>query len=201
MTAQQLRASPPALSILAAIDFSDAATLVVQEALDAAWRRGAQELHFLHVHHGDQNPEQRRVRSAELLEWLGARLGAGAGSTHLVAHELQGDPAHLIVDLARDLAVDLVIVGTHGRPRLERFFLGSVASSVVRDAPCPVLVVRPKLAVSTPEIAPACPDCLAARARSRGAELWCEQHREKHGRRHTYYDPRASTWSTQRITI
>jgi nucleotide-binding universal stress UspA family protein len=47
-----------------------------------------------------------------------------------------------LVAAARDLAADLVIVGTHGRGRLARIALGSVAQHVVTDAPCPVLVVR-----------------------------------------------------------
>ena len=37
---------------------------------------------------------------------------------------------------------DLVIVGSHGRHGLQRFFLGSVAESIVRQAAVPVLVVR-----------------------------------------------------------
>jgi nucleotide-binding universal stress UspA family protein len=37
---------------------------------------------------------------------------------------------------------DLVIVGTHGRTGVPRFFLGSVAAGVVATAPCPVMTVR-----------------------------------------------------------
>ena len=39
---------------------------------------------------------------------------------------------------------DLIIVGTHGRRGLPRFFLGSVAERVVATAPCPVVTVRAK---------------------------------------------------------
>src|SRR6266571_4113109 len=38
--------------------------------------------------------------------------------------------------------VDLILMGTHGRTGLAHVFLGSVAEHVVRQAPCPVLVVR-----------------------------------------------------------
>ena len=43
---------------------------------------------------------------------------------------------------ARDSGADLVIVGSQGRTGIGRMLLGSVAESVVRHAPCPVLVVR-----------------------------------------------------------
>lgn len=40
------------------------------------------------------------------------------------------------------LAVDLIVMGTHGRGALEHLVLGSVAERVVRKAPCAVLTVR-----------------------------------------------------------
>ncbi|MEO8482473.1 MAG: universal stress protein [Acidobacteriota bacterium] len=51
-------------------------------------------------------------------------------------------PAQSIVAYARDAAIDLIIIGTHGRTGLANLFLGSVAQHVVRMAPCPVLTVR-----------------------------------------------------------
>jgi len=93
-----------------------------------------------------------------------------------------------VAQLASDLEAELVVVGTHGRRGLRRLLLGSVAEGVVRLSPCPVLVVRPReLAPEVPKIEPPCPRCLEARRASGGAELWCEQHREKHGQRHTYH--------------
>jgi nucleotide-binding universal stress UspA family protein len=53
----------------------------------------------------------------------------------------EGDPAHGIVDAVRHLGADLVVIGTHGRGRLAAAVIGSVAQSVVRTAPCPVIVV------------------------------------------------------------
>ncbi len=47
-----------------------------------------------------------------------------------------------LVETARELSADLIIVGTHGRTGLALLALGSVAAHVVNDAPCPVLVVR-----------------------------------------------------------
>lgn len=53
-----------------------------------------------------------------------------------------GDPYEAIAKAAGDEGVDLVIMGTHGRTGVARFFLGSVASRVISTAPCPVLTVR-----------------------------------------------------------
>jgi len=55
---------------------------------------------------------------------------------------VQGTPTQTIVDTAGEQRVDLIIMGTHGRPGLAHVFLGSVAEHVVRQGPCPVLVVR-----------------------------------------------------------
>lgn len=53
-----------------------------------------------------------------------------------------GDPADRIVRVARERGVDLIVMGTHGRTGLQHMLLGSVAETVVRKAPCPVLTVR-----------------------------------------------------------
>ena len=55
---------------------------------------------------------------------------------------VQGTPTQTIVDTASEQGVDLIIMGTHGRTGLAHVFLGSVAEHVVRQGPCPVLVVR-----------------------------------------------------------
>jgi nucleotide-binding universal stress UspA family protein len=51
-------------------------------------------------------------------------------------------PAAAIAQYARDLGIDLIIVGTHGRGAMAHLLMGSVAERVVRTAPCPVLTVR-----------------------------------------------------------
>jgi nucleotide-binding universal stress UspA family protein len=52
-------------------------------------------------------------------------------------------PVKGIAEYARMYGVDLIVVGTHDRAGLERLLLGSVASGVVKEAPCSVLVVKP----------------------------------------------------------
>lgn len=53
-----------------------------------------------------------------------------------------GDPRSVIEGTAKKLGADLIVMGTHGRRGLRRLLIGSVAESVVRSAPCPVLLVR-----------------------------------------------------------
>ena len=53
-----------------------------------------------------------------------------------------GEPATEIVRVANEENVDLIVMGTHGRTGLSRFFMGSVAEQVIRHATCPVLTYR-----------------------------------------------------------
>ena len=53
-----------------------------------------------------------------------------------------GKPAREIVDYAEEHDVDTIVMGSHGRPLVTRVLLGSVAETVIRRAPMPVLVVR-----------------------------------------------------------
>jgi nucleotide-binding universal stress UspA family protein len=55
---------------------------------------------------------------------------------------LEGEPAEMILKLAADASADVIVMGTHGTGGLVRFLVGSVAESVMRKAPCPVLTVR-----------------------------------------------------------
>ena len=53
-----------------------------------------------------------------------------------------GNPHHVIVDKAKELEIDVLVIATHGRTGLSHVLLGSVAEKVIRHAPCPVFVVR-----------------------------------------------------------
>jgi nucleotide-binding universal stress UspA family protein len=56
-------------------------------------------------------------------------------------HVVTGSPAHEIAKHARPS--DLIVCGTHGRSALGRLVFGSVATKLLREAPGPILVVRP----------------------------------------------------------
>lgn len=194
--------------IVVGVDFSEASELAVHQALSLASREPAAEVHLVNVVQtygaqvsyempGDASAlsvltiEEARRRFHRYADQALARFSAqnpGARVARSVAHLRFDAIAHEIAQLAADLEADLVIVGTHGRSGLSRLLLGSTAEATVRLAPCPVLVVRPKaLPDAGPRIEPPCPSCLQARRDSQGAELWCEQHRERHGQRHTYH--------------
>jgi nucleotide-binding universal stress UspA family protein len=79
--------------------------------------------------------EQRLARYHERAE------RAGVPSTTAVR---LGHPPQMIVDYAAAEAVDLIVMGTHGRTGLKHALLGSVAERVVRHAPCPVVTLRDK---------------------------------------------------------
>jgi nucleotide-binding universal stress UspA family protein len=190
-------------TLLAAVDYSDLASLVVDHAVAEIQHVGAGELHFLHVGKDREEVDPGASRD-QLANWLGAALAGKAlpPSISVIGHVANGNTAHVIVQTASDLLADLVVVGTRGRTGVQRALLGSTSESVIRHCGCPVLVVRPRgYEHAVPEIEPPCPRCVAARLSSRGSIYWCEQHQERHGRRHTYYDPRSQTWVSERLVL
>lgn len=81
---------------------------------------------------------------AEVRSLAEQRLAEAAQQVGLAAdlRVVEGTPSTTILDTARDLDADLVVLGTRGRTGLRRVVLGSVAEAVIRDAPCSVLAVR-----------------------------------------------------------
>lgn len=65
--------------------------------------------------------------------------GAGVATNFLV---WEGDPGESIVDAAAAEHASLIVLGSHGRSGVGRSIFGSVSDHVVRNAPCPVVVVR-----------------------------------------------------------
>jgi nucleotide-binding universal stress UspA family protein len=53
-----------------------------------------------------------------------------------------GEPYHMIVEKAKELDVDIIVLATHGRTGISHILLGSVAERVIRHAPCPVFAIR-----------------------------------------------------------
>jgi nucleotide-binding universal stress UspA family protein len=51
----------------------------------------------------------------------------------------EGDPSTEVVDVARDIGAELIVMGTHGRKGFGHLLMGSVAEYVVRKAPCSVM--------------------------------------------------------------
>jgi nucleotide-binding universal stress UspA family protein len=194
--------------VIAGTDFSEHAARGVRAAFEQARQHAPAQLHVVHAVFAI-SPERTALPAAEMrlgalplqtrdelqaalmahLDEVLPELGDfDQGSVRVFMHVTVEVPHIALLWLAKDLEADLVVVGSHGSHGVVRWLLGSVAEGVVRQAECPVLVVPPEpTALSTPVIEPACPRCLAERQASSGAELWCAQHRELHGRRHTYH--------------
>ena len=84
--------------------------------------------------------EQLQQEAEQYLQTQAGRLAAHGIAVHLVA--CQGPVAEAILDHARSLAVDVIVMSTHGRGGVSRWVYGSVADRVLQAAPCPVLLIR-----------------------------------------------------------
>ena len=119
--------------VLVATDFSEQAEAAVALAATYARRFGAR-VHVLHVlAPGDTDVTQLLADAA---------ASVGPDVPVVVASEA-GEPGDVIVRHAKRHAIDLIVVGTHGRRGMSRVLLGSVANRVLQTAPCPVLAVPP----------------------------------------------------------
>jgi len=84
----------------------------------------------------------RGVPHAQILEDLRCFLEPAIGPRIPVQIAIrEGDPAERIVEHARERCADLIVMGTHGRRGFDKWLLGSVTETVVRQASCPVLTV------------------------------------------------------------
>lgn len=92
---------------------------------------------------------EARDRAIEYLEELGDGLADTGISVEHAAPE--GTPARVIVDEARRRDVDLIVMTTHGRSGLGRLVFGSVAEDVLRNAPCPVLLIPARDEIASDE--------------------------------------------------
>jgi nucleotide-binding universal stress UspA family protein len=71
-------------------------------------------------------------------------LARKAGVARVTSSVRSGLAAFEILETAKELDVDLIVIATHGYTGWKHFAIGSTAERVVRAAPCPVLVVREK---------------------------------------------------------
>lgn len=136
----------PIRKILVPTDFSEHSRAAFDLACALARDYGA-ELLVLHVYRPPQvyAPDGIAVIVPEQPLDLQAQLALvrPADPQVKVDHLLvEGDPVEEILRVAGDRRCDLIVMGTHGTTGLARLLMGSVAESVVRRAPCPVLTIR-----------------------------------------------------------
>ena len=134
-------------TIVVATDGSESVSRAVSVALDLADRFDA-AVHALSVvdtTEVDSSPQsvQSDLREALSTQADDALQTVTADTDQPVTTAVrEGRPADEIADYARAVDADMVATGTRGRHGENRFLLGSVAESVVRTCPVPVLTVR-----------------------------------------------------------
>lgn len=137
--------------MLVASDGSPAALRALVFAAAAARARGDAPLHVIAVLAAVSEEVRQlipaeeidRVLAAETREMREAVEAAlGPGARAVVFEASPGRAAERIVERARELAVDEIVMGTRGRGPVAGLLLGSVAARVVQLAHCPVTLVR-----------------------------------------------------------
>jgi len=137
-------------TIVVATDFSESSLVAVETAFNLALD-GSHDLYLLHVLEppvindpmGVYHPAiTQMVESAQdqLKSLVPDSLKEEVEVKPVVLTE--SGAAKSIADFAEEKDADLIIVGTHGRTGLSRMLLGSTAESLLRRAPCKVLVVK-----------------------------------------------------------
>lgn len=141
--------------ILFPTDFSEVSLAALPFAVDHAHRYEA-ELHCLHVvddsyqYWGALGPESIPVGppAEEIVEQANKRMKTlesewlKVASRPVVTSVRTGRPFSEIIAYARELAIDMIVMATHGRGAVAHMLLGSTTELVVRKAPCAVLTVR-----------------------------------------------------------
>lgn len=143
----------PIRKILVPTDLSNSANEALERAVEIAKMVGA-EIHLLHVYQipigvGVNEPipmpeqyfAQLRKQAGEELRTLEQKVRAvvPAGvQTHLKFDY----PGRTILEFAKSLPADLIVMGTRGLTGMKHVLLGSIAERVVRLAPCDVLTVK-----------------------------------------------------------
>ena len=139
--------------ILVATDFSEPSVVAMAYGRDLARSYGA-TLHVLHVVEdmrlrfgpevGFASVELQNDFEKKARRDLDAVITEDDRTTLKVVPvvETHVNVAPGVTGYAAANAIDLIIVGTHGRGAIKKFLMGSVAERVVRTAPCPVLAVR-----------------------------------------------------------
>jgi nucleotide-binding universal stress UspA family protein len=140
--------------VLLATDGSEEASLAAIAAARFATRTGS-ELHVLTV--GPEYPyyelpdyparfeevvEAQRRETREVLDEQVRKIEESGGTVEEAHLEIGIPPGRAIVHLGEELGAGVIVVGSRGRGPMKRAVMGSVSSSVVHHAHCPVLVVR-----------------------------------------------------------
>lgn len=182
--------------IVAAVEPSGASDAVIDTASALSRIVAGAELHFVHVLAAGPPAHEIALPVADLVadakRYLDGVVATAAAYTPAAirGHVGVGPAAEGILQLATDVAADLIVVGTHHKRGVARI-VGSVSERVLRHATCPVLLAQPKRegAASTSDVAiePPCPACNETQRATKGEQLWCDRHAQRHLQGHLHY--------------
>jgi universal stress protein A len=134
--------------ILCPIDFDPNSIAALALARDVARQNRAPIFLFHVVPLPPEGPEKgvlyrefERAAEKRLERLAGREL---RGKVRYEIGVVTGRPDRSVVNAVRNVGADLVVMATHGRKGLSRLLLGSVAERVAREAPCAVMIVRPR---------------------------------------------------------
>ena len=139
--------------VLVPIDFSEFSDQALRYGQELCEKFEA-ELHLLHVLElhvtgapqftmGIALPEVKEESTEAAMKKLNDMPnGYWPENRKLVRKTAHGAPFVEIVRYAKEQDIDVIAMGTHGRTGLSHLFIGSIAENVVRQAPCPVSIVR-----------------------------------------------------------
>ena len=136
-------------NVLLAIDGSDTTEKVVDMGIDLA-RHFDIQLHALHVIEPYSIPSDL-PHNEEMYDYLLKKSNEIAEKTVKYAEErkitvskniLEGEPAKRIIEFAEENSIDLIVMGTLGKSRLERIFVGSVTDKVLKLSSVSVMVIK-----------------------------------------------------------
>jgi nucleotide-binding universal stress UspA family protein len=142
-------------NIVVAVDFSETSIEALRFACDAARQQNAQ-LHILHVvpdarlepwaleASGFDLDQLNRDAVADAQRQMTDVPSYGLPAERVTRTIVLGATNRDITRYAREHDARLLVVGTHGYGPVRRFLLGSVATRVLRSAPCPVVTVPPR---------------------------------------------------------
>jgi nucleotide-binding universal stress UspA family protein len=133
-------------TILHPTDFSEPSAQACRLACSLARDRSAR-LIVLHVVPASLSAEQRAF-GEEIADELN-HLSLPDAGVHAERRLEEGDPAEVILRVARETNSDWIVLGSHGRTGLGRLLMGSVAEQILRKAGCPVLTVKSPASVAT----------------------------------------------------
>lgn len=139
------------MKILAALDQSTYASLVLKKAMETAAKENAElttltisTAPFNNLYLGEISGEfQEKIRQGvqETVQRIKDQAKAADAKVNVVVQE-SPSPADAIVEYAEKNGIDLIVIGNKGAGAVERFLIGSVSSKVVSHAPCSVMVIK-----------------------------------------------------------